>query len=119
MKFEIEIQRNNVTPAQFLAYIRSRVDAKGGKDYRSDLDLDYFVRGNDLNYNVNHKKENDDCYKISGCEHEIGVSHPYEMQTYFKNEDGSVYNEICEFTFDDEKMGHGYYCLVNVIEATA
>ena len=23
--------------------------------------------------------------------------------------DGDCYNEICEFTFDDEKTGHGYY----------
>ena len=28
---------------------------------------------------------------------------------YILNWDGSMYNEICEFTFDDEKTGHGYY----------
>ena len=27
--------------------------------------------------------------------------------------DGSMYNEICEFTFDDEKTGHGYYYQAN------
>ena len=69
--FEIEIQRSNVTPAQFLAYVRSRVDAKGGEMLRSDLSLDYYSNG-------------------------------------------AVYNEICEFEFDSEKTGHGYYYLVNV-----
>ena len=78
--FEIEIKRNNVTPAQFLAYCRRRVDAKGGG--RSDLDLDYFKRGNDLNFDVNHKALNDECYTELNCEREKSISRPYEMQTY-------------------------------------
>lgn len=114
MKFEIEITRNNVTPAQFLAYCRSRVDAKGGKYVRSDLDLDYFKRGDDLNFNINHKALNDECYNAEGCEHEICISRPYEMQTYIRSTNGDVYNEICEFDFDSEKTGHGYYYLINV-----
>ena len=32
------------------------------------------------------------------------------MQTYI---DGSTYNEMSKFTFDDEKRGHGYYCQAN------
>lgn len=36
------------------------------------------------------------------------------MQTYIKCANGAVYNEICEFDFDDEKTGHGYYYLVSV-----
>lgn len=108
--FEIEIERNNVTPAQFLAYCRRRVDAKGGG--RSDLDLDYFKRGNDLNFDVNHKALNDECYTELNCECEKSISRPYEMQTYSKWTNGAVYNEICEFDFDDEKTGHGYYYLL-------
>lgn len=114
MKFEIEISRNNVTPAQFLAYCRKRVDEKGGNGIRSDLDLDYFKRGNDLNFNIDHKSDNDDVYTISGVEYERSVSHPYEMQTYIRYTNGSVYNEICEFDFDDEKTGHGYYYLISL-----
>ena len=38
---------------------------------------------------------------------------PYDFQTYILNHDGSMYNEICEFTFDDEKTGHGYYYQAN------
>lgn len=101
--FEIEIQRSNVTPAQFLAYVRHNVDRKGGEMLRGDLSLEYFKAGNDLNFD----------YKHDGM-HEKSVSKPYEMQTYIRYENGATYNEICEFAFDDEKTGHGYYYLVNV-----
>ena len=113
--FEIEIQRSNVTPAQFLAYVRNRVDAKGGEMLRSDLSLDYFKRGDDLNFDIHHEEP-----EFDGL-HEKSISKPYEMQTYIKYEDGACYNEICEFEFDDEKTGHGYYYLVNVetVEETA
>lgn len=108
--FEIEIQRSNVTPAQFLAYVRRSVDRKGGEMLRGDLGLEYFKAGNDLNFDHEH----------DGM-HEKSVSKPYEMQTYICYEDGAVYNEICEFEFDDEKTGHGYYYLLNVeaVEETA
>jgi hypothetical protein len=105
-RFEIELTRNNATPAQFLAYVRSQVDKKGGKMMRGDLDLRYFKAGNDLNFDTKH----------DGV-HEKSVSRPYEMQTYIKYEDGSIYNEICEFEFEDEKTGHGYYYLLNVMYA--
>lgn len=113
--FEIEIQRSNVTPAQFLAYVRSRVDAKGGEMLRSDLSLDYFKRGDDLNFDIHHEEP-----EFDGL-HEKSVSKPYEMQTYLRYSNGAVYNEICEFEFDSEKTGHGYYYLVNVetVEETA
>lgn len=112
MKREIEIIRNNVTPAQFLTYCRRRVDEKCGG--RSDLDLDYFVRGDDLNFDTDHKKNNDECYTLYGVVREKSISHPYEMQTYILYENGNVYNEICEFEFDDTKTGHGYYYLLEI-----
>lgn len=103
---QIELTRNNVTPAAFLAYVRNYVDKKGGKMIRSDLDLNYFKSGNDLNFDYRNDPE-------KPCKAEKSVSRPYEMQTYIQNWDGSIYNEICEFTFDDEKTGHGYYYLIN------
>lgn len=108
MKFEFETMRHNVTPAQFLSYVRRRVDAKGGYNLRGDLDLDYFKRGNDLNFDVLHEEE-----PLRGV-HEVSVSKPYQMQTFIKNPDGTVYNEICEFDFWDEKTGTGYYYLLNI-----
>lgn len=108
--FEIEISRSNVTPAQFLSYVRRSVDRKGGEMLRGDLSIGYFKAGNDLNFDTEH----------DGMR-EKSISKPYEMQTYIKYEDGACYNEICEFEFDDEKTGHGYYYLVNVetVEETA
>lgn len=106
--FEIEIQRNNVTPAQFLAYVRGRVDSKGGEMLRSDLSLRYFAAGDDLNFDIHHEEP-----EFNGL-HEKSISHPYEMQTFVRYANGAMYNEICEFVFDDEKTGHGYYFLLNV-----
>lgn len=103
---EIELTRHNVTPAQFLAYVRSTLKKKNFRDYASDLDLDYFRRGNDINFYYHDEPE-------KPCKAEKSVSHPYEMQTYILNWDGSCYNEICEFEFDDIHTGHGYYYLLN------
>lgn len=107
--FEIEIMRHNVTPAQFLAYVRGRVDAKGGRWIRSDLDLKYFAAGDDMNFS-----STDGTPETRPCAAEKSTSRPYVMQTYILNFDGSCYNEICEFDFDDDKTGYGYYYLVNV-----
>lgn len=106
--FEIEIQRGGVTPAQFLAYVRSRVDAKGGRMLRSDLDTRYFAAGDDLNFDIHHEGD-----ELDGL-HEKSISRPYEMQTFLRYANGATYNEICEFGYDDDKTGHGYYYLVNV-----
>ena len=47
------------------------------------------------------------------CKAEASRSFPYDFQTYFLGFDGTCYNEICEFTFDSEKRGHGYYYQLN------
>lgn len=104
--YEIEIQRNDVTPAQFLAYVRSQLKKKGMRELSSDLDLDYFRRGNDFNFYYHDDPE-------KPCKAEKSVSKPYEMQTFILNWDGSRYNEICEFTFWNDKTGFGYYYLIN------
>lgn len=103
---QVELTRHNVTPAQFLAYVRATLKRKGVREYASDLDLDYFASGTDLNFDYRNNPE-------KPCKAEKSVSRPYEMQTYVLNWDGSCYNEICEFQFDDDKTGYGYYYLVN------
>ena len=105
--FEIEIMRHNVTPAQFLAYVRQRVDAKGGRWFRGDLDLRWF-KASGWGYGYEWGVPGD-----KGCASEKGVDKPYEKQTYIRYFDGSVYNEIVEFQFDDEKRGTGYYFITN------
>ena len=107
-KYEIEITRHNVTPAQFLSYVRTQLEKKSMRDIASDLDLDYFRNGFDLNFYYRNDPE-------KPCKSEKSVSKPYEMQTYVLNWDGTCYNEICEFDFDDEKTGTGYYYLLSTI----
>ena len=99
--YTIEIQRRNVTPAQLLSYVRRRLKATGGDAFCGCLDLDYFAAGSEPNYDT----ERDGTHCISH-------SKPYSMQTYIR-QDGRLYNEICEFEFDDEKTGHGYYYLID------
>lgn len=99
--YTIEIQRHNVTPAQFLAYVRRRLKATGGDAFCGCLDLGYFAAGSEPNYDTTR----------DGA-HCISRSKPYDMQTYI-SDGGRLYNEICEFEFDDEKTGHGYYYLID------
>lgn len=104
---QVELTRHNVTPAQFLAYVRSVLKRKNARDFSSDLNLDYFASGNDLNFDIRNDNNPE-----KACKAEKSVSKPYQMQTYILNWDGSVYNEICEFDFWDEKTGTGYYYLL-------
>lgn len=103
---QIELTRRNVTPAEFLAYVRSQLKKKGIRDYASDLDLTYWAAGNDIEFDY-HNDPN------KPCKAERSISRPYEMQTYVAGWDGTLYNEICEMTFYDEKRGSGYYYLIN------
>lgn len=106
MKYEIEITRHNVTPAEFLSYVRTQLKKKGLNVISEGPELDYFRRGDDLNFYYHNDPE-------KPCKSEKSVSKPYEMQTYVLNWDGTCYNEICEFSFDNEKTGTGYYYLLN------
>lgn len=99
--YTIEIQRHNVTPAQFLSYVRRRLKATGGDAFCGCLDRDYFAAGSEPNYDTTRDGT-----------HCISRSKPYDMQTYI-SEGGRLYNEICEFEFDDEKTGYGYYYLID------
>lgn len=104
--FEIEIERHGVTPAQFLAYLRSM--QKKHPEMAADFDLNMFSReGWNSNYSNALPTERP-------CEAERVTDKPYEKQTYIRNFDGTTYNEIIEFDFDDEKTGHGYYYTVQI-----
>lgn len=111
MREELELTRRNCTPAQFLSYVRQQIrKAKLEAICAEDIDLDYFKRGDDLNFNINNSGNPD-----APCEREKSVSKPYEMQKFIKNWDGSVFNHIMEFEFDDEKTGHGYFYFLNTV----
>ena len=152
--YSIEIERNNVTLAQFLRYVRQQCEKKG---IYIEIDRDEFEkpsRPESYSYTVinGEKKCHSASYRtmtnlrrklasyqtVKGytrfyytdeleeyeetklyrydwtekgtdapCKSEICKSFAYDTQTFILNWDGSMYNEICEFTFDDEKTGHG------------
>lgn len=117
MNYEIELQRRNVTPAKFFAEIRFACKKKG-IDF--GLDLNEFMQPSfkfDSRYTVIGDKKI--CYAgdyryetdadTAPCKSEVCRALPCDNQTFVLNFDGSCFNEICEFTFDDEKTGHGYY----------
>lgn len=111
MKEELEMIRRNLTPAQFCAHVRYQIEKHHliGID-KLDIDVNYWKRGDDLNFN-NDNRNNPN----APCEYERSISKPYEMQTYIRNWDGTVYNQIMEFTFDTEKTGTGYFYFYNDI----
>ena len=121
MNYQIEIQRNNVTLAEFFSYIKGQC-AK--KDIEFGIDRGEFENpsqpGNSHYYVKDGVKHcTYDGYSSqhdasdAACQSETLRMLPYDYQCYILNFDGSCYNEICEFTFDDDKRGYGYYYQVN------
>ena len=121
MNYEIELTRYNITPAKFFAEIRFACKKKG-IDF--GLELAQFanpvqrynyhytvIDGKKICYSGNYRYE--ESAENAPCKAEICRDLPYDCQTFVCNFDGACYNEICEFTFDDEKTGHGYYYQMN------
>ena len=139
----VEMQRNNVTVAQFLRHIQATCEKKGlsrGFD-RDDFEHPYIERCDSYHvrdgvkhcyseydqttthwgrklfsaelyeYEVTERTHHSSEWPAADapCKAETCRSFPYDLQTYVLGWDGSCYNEICEFTFDDDKRGHGYY----------
>jgi prophage antirepressor-like protein len=141
MNITIEIERNNVTVAEFLAYIKRRTTQKGipiginrdeFSDPRQNICRSYHIKDG-IKYNTVIRKCQDErpgwkdyafmlpdeCRETESdgsdapCVAEISREFPYEWQTYALGFAGGEYNEICEFTFTDEKRGRGYFFLFN------
>ncbi len=158
--YSIEIQRSNVTLAQFLRYVWQQCEKKGiymeidreefENPYRPESSSYTIIDGQKkchfAGYKtvINHRRkiasyqtsqgftryyytDELEAYEETQLYHndwtEDGTDAPcraetcrtfaYDFQAYILNHDGSMYNEICEFTFDDEKTGHGYYYQAN------
>lgn len=121
MTYAIELTRNNVTPAKFFAEIRFACKKKG-IDFGLELEefanptqrsnASYIVKdGKKIGHYDGYRHETDAA--DAPCKSEVCRDLPYDFQTFILNFDGSCFNEICEFTFDDEKTGHGYYYQAN------
>jgi hypothetical protein len=114
----VEVTRHNVTLAGFLSSVRSACENKG---MSCDIDRDefeypsspsstsYYVKDGIKYYSFNHDRVVEHDGQDAACEAEVCRTLPLDYQTYIKGWDGDVFNEICEFTFDDEKKGSGYY----------
>jgi len=121
MDYQVEVTRNNVTLAQFLAACRFECKKKGicFEIERDEFEKPpypcntyYFIKdGKKISFNEGCRAEwnADD----APCKSEICKTKPLDTQTYILNHDGSMYNEICEFTFWDDKKGTGYYYRAN------
>lgn len=121
MNCQVEIQRNNVTLNAFFTAVKAACIRKG---LECNIDRDMFenpaINENSRYYvkdGVKHYTYNGFTAQLDAdtavAQSEIYMTKPLDFQTYFKHFDGSYYNEICEFSFDDEKHGHGYYFQAN------
>jgi len=144
----VEMQRSNVTVAQFLRHIQTACAKQGlsrGFD-RDDFEHPHIERSDSYRVIDGEKRTHSEyyqttthwgrklfatelySYEVTERAHHNGVypaddapckaetlrTFAYDFQTYVLGWDGSCYNEICEFTFDDDKRGHGYYYQVCV-----
>lgn len=118
MKRDVEVTRTNITVKQFFKSIEKALERKGMSFLMVDLDsFEHTTSNEDIRYHIKDdiKYYSYNFYTVqqdatdSAAQSEIYTVRPYNFQTYCKNFDGSGYNEICEFTFDDEKKGTGYY----------
>lgn len=103
----IEIELNNVTPAKFLAHVRYHCKAKN---------IPVEIMSAKEFANLKDESMGDRIHGHDGFRHDFWYTKPYEYQTCSITDDGNGFNEICEFTFDDEKTGHGYYYCMNKYE---
>ena len=106
---ELELTRRGCTPAQFAAYVRHMIKKHGIDSV--EIDFDYWKRGGDIEFDYH-----DDPSRP--CKAERSVSKPYQMQTYIRNWDGTVYNLIMEFDHWNERTGIGYFYFLNTIDGT-
>lgn len=131
MNYYIEIQRNNVTLAQFLAYCKTQCQKKGidfninreefenpANEYMNSysvIDDKKKCRFMEINNCTRERKSWDAEYPAddAGAKSEIFKQFSLDYQIYILNFDGTAFNEICEFTFDDDKKGTGYYYQAN------
>jgi len=105
---ELEAMRHGVTPAEFCAYVRRMIKThKITAICAEDITVDYLASDYSA-YDFNY-------HDIPGkpCKAERSIEKPYEKQTYIRGWEGNVFNQIIEFTFDDEKTGTGYFYMLN------
>lgn len=100
--YEIECERNNVTPKQFYDYCKNQIKKKGG-------DLESWATFEDWT-NETQQDEYHKCFHEDWDEPatEITQYMPYRWQTFL----AGSYNFVLEFQFYTEEKGSGYLYLM-------
>jgi hypothetical protein len=135
MNISIEIERNHVTVKEFLTYVKNQCAQKGAdwididkalfENPAQNLYRSYHVKDGIKYCTTGYKRRNEQTGGVetvfsnseyeadTGAEAETSREFPHDWQSCIRNFDGSIYNEICEFTFDDARRGHGYFFMLN------
>lgn len=101
----IEIQVTNVTPSQFLAYVRSQCRKK-------NIPVEIMTAKEFANMGI--KSMGDPAKGHDEWRADFWYTKPYNYHICsIKKDRSSGFNEICEFEFDDDKKGHGYYYCID------
>lgn len=98
---EIECMRHDVTPGQFLAYVRSQCKKHGGNMEYSAAEFAA------ASWGAEYRDELPD--DGHGAMAETVKDEAFEKQTLIISHDGRVYNQIIEFDFWNNRTGTGYY----------
>ena len=100
--YEVEIQRNNITPKQFFTYCKNQIIKRTGEDIMSVWCESYESwAGQDGTPEYDCEWNHDD-WDIPVKE--ICREKAFDWRLFL----GKAYNFIMEFQFDDEKKGFGY-----------
>lgn len=108
--YTLELMRHNVTPREFVAYVNRMLKKHGINEF---IDFYDFVNGEKVNGQYWNTSYDNGTPETRPAAAEKIKSLPYDQQTYIKWFDGSIYNQITEFQFDDEKRGFGYYYIIS------
>lgn len=89
--YEVEIQRNNVSPKQFFSYCKKQFKKRTGIDFSW---IESFEEWASPAYQSH--------YSQSGID--TNIVKPFEYHLFER----CSFNFIMEFTFDEDNMGYGY-----------
>ncbi len=109
-RIEAEIQRTNITVSQFISSVK-QVLKKKGIDYADIIGMttkEFKEMPVDGLGEMNHSTET--------LASNFWYTKPCHYQTCYFEKNGVGTNEICEFEFDDDKKGNGYFYFLNVCE---
>lgn len=102
--YEVQCERNNVTPKEFFKYCEKRCE-KQGVDIGIWVNFDDWVEPNSLQRTECHTNKYLDGEKT---QIETIKIMPYDWQMALLNS----YNFIMEFEFDTKSKGHGFFYAV-------